>query len=354
MPGIDILGTGRVDERDSTFPQAVQLLNGDILCSFSVGGGPNVDGGTDYARSTDGGETWKPEGTILSPTIEPRTTNCLKLSLSHDGKTIYAYGSRFYRKQEEGFGEGRNEGVFCTSTDGGHTWSSPRIVPMPYACPLEISHGILPLSSGRLLAPAATLPSKDKLGERVIAAISDDGGRTWPGHTVVFEDPQKKFGYFEQKLSQIGADRLLAVCWTVTLGDVQDRSNSFTTSIDNGITWAAPGSTGIMGQTMTPIPLGGDRLLVLYNRRYGEQGIVMILETFTDKEWHAEYEGILFDAREKRSRPENIDTGVEEFDSFAFGFPTAIRLSDGTFLATHWSQENGNFGIRWTKIRVDW
>ena len=38
MPSIQILNTGRLDERESAFPQAVQLPNGDILCSFGVGG----------------------------------------------------------------------------------------------------------------------------------------------------------------------------------------------------------------------------------------------------------------------------------------------------------------------------
>ena len=55
MPTIEILGTGRIDERDSAFPQAVQLPGGDLLCSFSVGGGALVTGGTEWARSRDGG-----------------------------------------------------------------------------------------------------------------------------------------------------------------------------------------------------------------------------------------------------------------------------------------------------------
>ncbi|SVC15228.1 uncharacterized protein METZ01_LOCUS268082, partial [marine metagenome] len=36
-----------------------------MLCSFNVGGGPNVLGGTDWARSTDGGKNWELQGTIL-------------------------------------------------------------------------------------------------------------------------------------------------------------------------------------------------------------------------------------------------------------------------------------------------
>ena len=148
MPSIEILDTGWIDRRDSAFPQAVQLPNGDILCSFNVGGGPNVHGGTDWARSTDGGVTWTLEGTILPLTRNPDATSALKLSRSADGETVFAYGSRSYRLPEEKFGEGRNEPVLCRSTDGGHTWSAPQVVPMPADCPLEISHGVLPLASG--------------------------------------------------------------------------------------------------------------------------------------------------------------------------------------------------------------
>jgi hypothetical protein len=225
---------------------------------------------------------------------------------------------------------------------------------MPVDCALEISHGILPLASGRLLAPAATLPAKDRLGEQVLVAISDDGGQTWPSHSVVFEDPQKRLGFFEQKLAQYAPGHLIAAAWTVTLGDVVDQPNSFALSHNGGTSWGPFRSTGIMGQTMTPVPLGGDRLLVLYNRRYGDQGIVMCLVTFTEEAWTVHYEGLLFDARAKRTRPQDLETGVQEFDLFAFGFPTAIRLQDGTYLATHWSKEGGNFGIRWTKLRVNW
>ena len=55
MPSIQILNTGRLDEQESAFRQAVQLPDGEILCSFGVGGGQFVHGGTDWVRSTDGG-----------------------------------------------------------------------------------------------------------------------------------------------------------------------------------------------------------------------------------------------------------------------------------------------------------
>ena len=286
MPYIEVLGTGRIDDRDSAFPQAVQLPGGGILCSFNVGGGPGVEGGSDWARSTGGGETWTVEGTILPATANPHTTNALKLSASRDGSAVYAYGARYYSQPGEGFADRRNEAVICTSHDGGRTWSDARVVPMRADCLLEVAHGALALSSGRLLAPAATHRAIDRLGVEVLAAISDDGG----------------------------------------------------------LTWGPAASTGIMGQTMTPVSLGGDRLLVLYNRRYGDQGIVMLLVTFTDRAWRVECEDMMYDAGARRDR--RTGSGVDEMEAFRFGFPTATRLHDGTFLATHWCVEDGRCGIR--------
>jgi hypothetical protein len=353
LPSIEILDTGRLDERDSAFPQAIQLPNGDLVCSFSVGGGQYVHGGTDWARSTDGGSTWRLEGQLLPPTTNPTTANYLKLSLSADGQTVFAYGTRFWGDTDDRFGERRGEAVYCVSRDGCRTWSPPQIVPMP-DCPLEVSHSIRPLKSGRLLAPAALLRSKDRLGEEVFVVASEDDGLTWPTRHTVFRDPSGQFGFWEQKLAEVAPGYLIAVAWTVTLGEYRDQENHFTLSRDDGRTWGPHRSTGIRGQTMTPLPLGGDRLLVLYNRRYGAQGIVGCLVTFTDNAWKVHHEQLFYDARSLRDGPSAGNTGVDELDSFQFGFPTAIALQDGSFLATHWCVEQGQCGIRWTKFRVEW
>jgi hypothetical protein len=349
---IEILGSGRVDEEESAFPQAVQLANGDILCSYSNAGGQHATGGTSWSRSRDGGRTWKREGELLPRTEHPLTTNFLKLSLAPDGGTIYAYGVRSYDEPGTRFGDERiNEAIFCTSTDGGHLWSAPSVVPMPSTA-LEISHGILPLRSGRLLAPAATTPP-DRLGEQVVASISDDGGMSWPRDTVAMEDPNGKLGYLEQKLAELEPDRLIASAWTVTLGDVTDRPNSFTQSRDGGLTWTEPRSIGTRGQTLSVVPLEGDRVMLLYNRRFGEQGIVMALAEVTEEHWPIAFEALMFDAKARREAPQR-DHNLDEMLDFQFGFPTAVRLHDGTFLATNWSVERGHTGIRWTKLRVHW
>lgn len=352
LPAIEILDTGRIDERDSAFPQAVQLPNGDLVCSFSVGGGQYVHGGTDWARSTDGGKTWRLEGQLLPPSTDPPSANFLKLSLAADGQTVFAYGTRYWGSPDVRFGERRGEAVYCTSQDGCRTWSAPRVIAMPDS-PLEISHAICPLRSGRLLAPAALLSTKDRLGEEVFVTVSDDGGLTWPSRHPVFRDPAGQLGFWEQKLAEVAPGLLIAVAWTVTLGEYRDQPNHFALSRDDGRTWGPHQSTGIRGQTMTPLPLGPDRLLVLFNRRYGDQGIVACLVTFTDTAWTVYHEQLFYDARSFRDGPSSGNTGVDELASFQFGFPTAIRVRDGTFLATHWCVEQGVCGIRWTRFRIE-
>ena len=349
MTAFSIESTGRIDTRDSAFPQAIQLPDGEVLCSFSVGGGQYVHGGTEFARSHDGGRTWSPPEQILPATIDPPTASALKLSRSADGQTIFAYGTRYLADQIDRFGDRPGESVYCMSRDGGRTWTKPFVVPMP-DCPIEVSHSLCCLASGRLLAPGAILADKQRLGEEVFVVISDDGGKTWPMRRTVFKDPSGGLGYWEQKLIELAPRKILAIGWTVTLGDYRDQCNSFSLSCDDGMTWSVPRSTGIRGQTMSALVLDPQHLLVLYNRRYGRQGVVMARVRISDTSWTVLEDDLLYDAQAFRDGPESGSTGVDELASFQFGFPTAIRLQDGAILATHWCVEDGVCGIRWTRL----
>lgn len=84
------------------------------------------------------------------------------------------------------------------------------------------------------------------------------------------------------------------------------------------------------------------------------QAIMMALVTFTENAWNVHYEGVMYNPHSNRQRPDDLESGVDELDGFAFGYPTAIPLQDGTFLAANWSNENGICGIRWTKLSIDW
>ena len=170
------------------------------------------------------------------------------------------------------------------------------------------------------------------------------------------EDPRGVLGYLEQKIARLPDGRLIASAWTVDKASITDRPNSYTLSTDNGLTWTAPRFIGTHGQTLSVVPLGaaaGDRVLLLYNRRYGDQGIVMAIARVTRQDWPIDFEGVLYDAHAQRPRMVEA-TGLAEMQQITFGFPTATPLRDGTFLATWWSADpaTGRTGVRWGRLRV--
>lgn len=354
MPTIQVTQRGTIDDRDSAFPQATELVDGTMVCSYSNDGGQFATGGTDWARLDDATRTWHVEGTVLPETSDPPSSNFLKISRSVDGAVIYAYGALSRQEGDLRFGERISEAVFCRSADGAVSWSAPSTIPMPTAA-LEISHGILALPSGRLLAPAATI-EPGRLGAQVVVAISDDGGLTWPQTAIALVDPDGAFGYLEQKLTLLADGRVMATAWTVTLDGIVDQPNSYAISEDGGETWSPPRSMGINGQTLSAVHLGDDRFLLLYNRRYGHQGIVGAVARLDGGSaagrWTVDAEILVHDAERKRDGRRHAG-GVDEMLDFEFGFPTATARVDGSYLVTYWSVEEGRCGVRWAMLQLD-
>ena len=346
MPEIELLDTGHIDRSDSAFPTVVKMDDGDLVCAFTMGGGAHVSGGTHCSRSSDGGRTWAYEGPILEPITAPLTTNSLRLSRTPDG-TILAYGQRDQKEQPD---KRISEPVLCRSTDGGCSWSEPEIIPFQMPGPYEISNAIVVTSDGRWLAPAASFHD-GRYGERVVLHESSDQGGSWPRMHTVFEDFGEKIGYLEQKVIECQPGRLLAMAWVQDYGADTDLKNGYSFSHDGGRTWDGPHSTGIQGQTMTPVWLIDDRFLVLYNKRFGEQSVQMCLVRAAGDRFDVEFEGTMYDGRARLELTDDVSS-QEQIGLIRFGFPTAVRLDTETLLATHWCEEDSVCGIRWTRLRL--
>ncbi|MCK5736863.1 MAG: exo-alpha-sialidase, partial [Spirochaetaceae bacterium] len=337
MNRIEVVDSGYVSRDDAAFPTLIKIDNAEIICAYTAKGkGPDALGGTDWSRSSDGGVTWFHEGTVLPRTENPVSVNSLRLSQVSDG-TMLAYGGRDYlegKGDSRSFGQDeKNEPVFCQSNNQGKTWSEISVIPTDFSLKFEISNPIVVAGNGTWLAPAATLPDRQRLGEKVVVFRSADRGKTWPEFSTVFYDEEKKKGFFEQKIISLGGGQLLAVAWTVTLGDYSDLENHFAFSDDYGLRWTTPKSTGIKGQTLSPLFLGEDRLLLLSNRRYGSQGVVCYFARFHRDEWTIEGETLLWDAHSSRDTKTESKSGIEAFDDFAFGLPSAIQLDNNLYLS---------------------
>ena len=348
---IDIIGSQLIDHADSAFPTLIKLDNGNLICGFCRGNGPEIAGGSHWARSTDNGDTWQYEGVILPRTEERdgrHAVNTLRLSRCADGRAI-AYGQRNYITDSTKFGTVKNEAVYCVSDPLVKTWSGPRVLPLPYKCPVEISNPILVLHDGRRLAPFTLLPDQDHLGEKVMVLESSDEGGTWDREYTVLADPERKKGFFEKKIIETAPGHLLAFAWAVELGTYRDYNNHFAISADGGRSWTPPRETGLTGQTLTPLWLGDRKFLLIYNFRRQPQGIRVALADIDGKDCRIEEDDYLWTPGQRTG---STREGIDSFDDFAFGLPSAMRLDDRTFLAVFWCKEDGVFGIRTIKFQL--
>lgn len=344
---------GVISERDSFYPSVIQLDNGILIAGYAVGGGLNILGGTHWSWSDNEGKDWNYGGIILPPNPEIGATNALRLSRTVDDR-ILAYGESRYIQPGQRFGQIKNELILCYSDNKCQTWSEPTVVSSTYyQGNWEVTSPILVLRDGTFLAPGSTQPSEDRLGEHVLVMCSRDNGQTWPDTYVAMEDPKGEYGFLEQKLIEMEPARLMMMAWTITLEGVHDKQNHFTISDDGGKTWSNPQPTGLYGQTMFPLYLGKNKFLILYNKRYGDQGIRMCLVRLKGREFVVEYDDFMYNPKTSRKHPTGISSGVDELDYLTFGFPSVINLKGNNFLAVFWCKENERpFECRWARLEI--
>ena len=91
---------------------------------------------------------------------------------------------------------------------------------------------------------------------------------------------------------------------------------------------------------------------MLYNRRYGHQGIVAALARIAGDDWIVD-ERSWCTTPSARATAAVRDGGVDEMLDFEFGFPTATARRDGSYLVTYWAVLDGRCGARWASLRID-
>ena len=129
-------------------------------------------------------------------------------------------------------------------------------------------------------------------------------------------------------------------------------ANQLVVSHDNGYTWAQLIDTGHMAQSSSLLFLGGEYLLSIHAHRAEDPGIYVRLIDFSDDQWKVVDELAIwgFSAGQQTRDGQSM---AEMFGSIRFGQPSLLRLSNGEFLASHWSIEDGQGKIRDHRLHVD-
>jgi len=350
--------------RHAYFPSAIPLGDGEVLVSYNLGQAfESEDLRIHLSRSTDGGRTWSDEGRLGVPEIGVGVSEGVKMVVVGDG-TIAGLLQRHDRRELPGAGLTHSETLgfvptrFETtgSSDGGRTWSEPVEVVPPIEGPeWELCAPITELSDGRWLLITSTWPNWQghlPNGHQLVAFVSSDRGVSWPECLSVMSEPESEAVVFwESKIVEFSDGRLLAVAWCHDLPASSDRPNQYAISSDGGATWSRHRSTGLIGQTQTPLVIGDDRVLVVY-RRTDEPGLWLQDVRIEGDEWVNGSSRPLW-GQSVEGTTNMGDSMAENFRTLRFGAPSVVRLDDGAVFFVFWCYEDNVSVIRWFRLELD-
>jgi hypothetical protein len=313
------------------------------------------------ARSTDGGQTWQLQGELYPGTCDRLTSDACRLTAA-GGDEVVAFMVRHDRTAHphEGLtnpvtlGFVPTELLLLRSHDRGRTWTGPAPLPAPLVGPsFELCSPITPLRDGRWLLPTSTWRGWDgecPNGMKMIALISPDRGGTWPRYVDVLRDPQDRVVYWESKIVELRDGRLLGAAWAYDEKAAADQPNQYALSRDGGQTWSAPASTGLQGQTLTPLALQDGRVLCVY-RRIDRPGLWANVSHLDGERWVNDAAAPLWGA-DVGGLTGSSTSMAQNFHVLRFGAPSLARLPDGTVFVAFWCYEECVSVVRWFRVEV--
>jgi sialidase-1 len=296
------------------FPDICRCANGDILCVFYAGYGhvslPNdaLPRGARICsvRSTDEGLTWGAAQQVADTPWDDRDPSIACLS---DG-TLLCNWFTYYGTQEAAEPEKPakyKELWLARSTDDGHTWAEPHLVPNTAGDHWGCSSPIVELTDGTLLWPIYR-EYPDPLRNWSAVIRSTDGGQTWSDPTWVDEGNDDND---EPALVELPNGRVLCVMRT-SGGD----SMWWCVSADKGATWTRSARIGFPGQAPYLFRTS-DGLLLLGHRVPGTS--------------------LHYSADDGQTWSENVP-----IDDCIGAYPSMVGLKDGTVLFVYYEEGPGS------------
>lgn len=351
-----------VCSRQAVHPSVVQLPDGEMIAAMSIGEAfESADSKAYIARSLDFGETWSLERKLYEGSREYPSSEGVRISLVSSGELV-AYLLSSNRKRigmgltnPNNLGFVETEFLLIRSFDGGRTWTDPLHFDPPLEGPsFEICCPINELSDGRWILPTQTWMGWDGYcpnGYKMVAFVSYDHGNSWPEYMDIMSDPDNEIIHWESKVIELPDKRLLAVAWAYDRIRYVDLPNQYVVSDNGGKTFSCRMSTGLTGQTMTPLLLKDGRILIIF-RRMDKQGLWANFVRLEGNKWINEEAVPLWgaDCNGLVSTGENM---AKNFHALRFGAPSVTYLKDGSIYIAFWCVEDCVYNIRWIKFNID-
>jgi hypothetical protein len=350
-------------------PRIARLRDGVIALAFRTGTRrESADGRPRLLRSEDDGASWRDLGRPLDAFGEPGwDLRGAALAEVRDGSLLTvivaldkSVDRPTYNPRTEGLVPVANP--VAISRDRGETWErldDLRGGPVPQTA----SQGLLVLPEGDVLCTFETFKQYDEVGTwRYLGGSlrSSDGGRTW-GDVVISAasdpdgDPHDTM-WWDPRIARLANGELVELCYafrhrTRTEGPVHALWSS-----DDGRSWTPPTPTSLHGQASYPIPLADGRLVVVQQRRAGEQTVVAHISDDGGRTFDPASETVLHDHAEASAA--GADGSLSAFDylmsmdRFTFGHPCGVATGPDTVLAVWYAGGTTRTAIHAAHLRI--
>lgn len=340
-------------------PSIVAFDDGELVATFDLGQAvESFDYATYVSRSHDG-QHWEPPRRMFEEHASTPTTHSIRVNRTADGRLI-GLGGRFHRHDPSGglvnaanLGYVQMDLIQLESSDRGRSWSPPRTIDPPLVGPaFETCHSLRVLRDGRWLLPTSTWKGwngEAPNGMQAVALVSHDEGKTWPKWLSVMDGRREQVVYWEQSLTQLNDDRLLAVCWALHEPTGKTLPSKFALSSD-GHSFGAPRPNGLLGQTAKIICLGEGRVVCVY-RRVDQAGLWAALVEIKGDEWVTLDQKPVWQGAS--AGMEGVRPAGVEISALKFGYPSMVEIKEGEIFAVFWCSEDCLGKIRWARLRVD-
>jgi BNR repeat-like domain len=350
-------------------PRIARLADGGIVLAFRTGTRrESNDGRPRLLRSEDDGATWQDLGRPFDAFGEAGwDLRGAALAELRDGTlltVIVALDKSLdrptYNPETEGLVPLTNP--IAVSRDRGGTWERlPDLRGGPV--PQTASQGLLVLPDGDVLCTFETFKQYDEPGTWWYlggSLRSSDGGRTW-GDCVISAasdpdgDPHDTM-WWDPRIARLSSGELIELCYAFRHRTRTEGPVHALWSRDDGRTWTSPTPTTLHGQATYPIPLADGRLVVVQQRRSGEQTVVAHVSRDGGRTFDPTSETVLHDHAETTAGGADGTLSAFDYlmsmDRFTFGHPCGVATGPDTVLAIWYAGGPTRTAIHAAHLRI--
>ena len=352
----------------ATFPLACVTRSGRWLCAFRGAPAklPHAGQQVLLTWSDDCGATWREPFTPFAPPPldgKPGLFRFGGITRLKGGHLLAAINWVDFSDPEAPYFNEETEGLLDTriflsdSEDDGASWSEPRLMETaPFNVPTPLTGSILRLPSGALACPIElNKPYTDSAPwhHASVLLFSNDGGATWPSHSIVTRDPENRIFYWDQRASVLPDGLLFDAFWTFDRSRAEYLNIRTCHSRDEGRGWSPLRDSGVAGQPGPVFVLEDGELAMPVVDRSGPPKITVRRSEDGGETWPEEDMIVVYDSAgpSQTEAKSSMQDAWAEMYAFSVGLPNVASLPGGGAVLVYYAgPETNSTGIHWAKI----